>query len=73
MPPSQRQSNYVNERDFDIMYTITTSPGGRTDTADTIPHALAALVNQLTTGLPDGPAPGASPTPTATSTAAAST
>ena len=37
------------------MYTITTSPGGRTDTADTIPHALAALVNQLTTGLPDGP------------------
>ena len=41
--------------DFDIMYTITTSPGGRTDTADTIPHALAALINQLTTGLPNGP------------------
>ncbi len=37
------------------MYTITTSPGGRTDTAETIPHALAALVNQLTISMPDGP------------------
>ena len=37
------------------MYTITTSPGGRVDTAATIPDALIALAAQLTTRLPDGP------------------
>jgi hypothetical protein len=38
-----------------VMYTITTSPGGHSGTAETVPRALAALVNQLTIGLPDGP------------------
>ena len=37
------------------MYTITTTPGDRVDTADTIPDALAALASQLTAQLPDGP------------------
>ena len=37
------------------MYTITTTPGGRVDTADSIPEALAALASQLTAQLPDGP------------------
>ena len=37
------------------MYTITTTPGDRIDTADTIPDALAALASQLTTQLPAGP------------------
>jgi hypothetical protein len=37
------------------MYTITTSSGGHSGTAETVPRALAALVNQLTIGLPDGP------------------
>ena len=37
------------------MYTITTSPGGRVDTAATIPDALTALAAQLTSQLPDGP------------------
>ena len=37
------------------MYTITTSPGGRVDTAATIPDALTALAAQLTTQLPHGP------------------
>ncbi len=37
------------------MYTITTTPGDRVDTADTIPEALAALASQLTAQLPEGP------------------
>ena len=37
------------------MYTITTSPGGRVDTAATIPDALTALAAQLTSQLPHGP------------------
>ena len=37
------------------MYTISTTPGGRVDTAATIPDALAALASQLTTQLPHGP------------------
>ena len=37
------------------MYTITTTPGDRVDTAATIPDALAALAAQLTAQLPDGP------------------
>ena len=37
------------------MYTISTTPGDRVDTADTIPEALAALASQLTAQLPDGP------------------
>lgn len=37
------------------MYTITTTPGDRVDTAQTIPDALAALAAQLTAQLPDGP------------------
>ena len=37
------------------MYTITTTPGDRVDTADTIPEALAALASQLTVQLPEGP------------------
>jgi hypothetical protein len=37
------------------VYTITTTPGGRTDTAETIPQAVAALAAQLTSQLPDGP------------------
>ena len=37
------------------MYTVTTTPGDRVDTADTIPDALAALAAQLTAQLPDGP------------------
>ncbi|HZM67308.1 MAG TPA: hypothetical protein VFC16_13540 [Nakamurella sp.] len=37
------------------MYTITSTPGGRTDTAETIPQAVAALAAQLTSQLPDGP------------------
>jgi hypothetical protein len=36
------------------MYTITSTPGGRVDNADTIPDALAALASQLTAQLPDG-------------------
>jgi len=37
------------------MYTISTTPGDRVDTAATIPDALAALASQLTTRLPNGP------------------
>ena len=37
------------------MYTISTTPGDRVDTAATIPDALAALAAQLTTQLPHGP------------------
>jgi hypothetical protein len=37
------------------MYTITTTPGDRLDTAATIPEALAALASQLVAQLPDGP------------------
>jgi hypothetical protein len=37
------------------MYTISTTPGGRVDTAATIPEALAALATQLTDQLPHGP------------------
>ena len=37
------------------MYTISTNPGGRVDTAATIPDALAALAAQLTSQLPHGP------------------
>ncbi|MGS0688925.1 hypothetical protein ACVBEQ_27880 [Nakamurella sp. GG22] len=37
------------------MYTVSTTPGGRNDTADTIPNALAALAFHLTAQLPDGP------------------
>ena len=37
------------------MYTISTTPGGRVDTAATIPEALAALATQLTDQLPNGP------------------
>ena len=37
------------------MYTVNTTPGSRTDTADTIPNALSALASQLTAQLPDGP------------------
>jgi hypothetical protein len=37
------------------MYTISTTPGGRVDTATTIPEALAALAAQLTDQLPHGP------------------
>ena len=37
------------------MYTISTTPGGRVDTAATIPDALAALAAQLTDQLPNGP------------------
>ena len=37
------------------MYTISTTPGDRVDTAATIPDALAALAAQLTTHLPHGP------------------
>jgi len=37
------------------MYTISTTPGGRVDTAATIPDALAALAAQLTIQLPNGP------------------
>jgi hypothetical protein len=37
------------------MYTITTTPGDRIDTAATIPDALAALASQLTAQLPHGP------------------
>ena len=36
------------------MYTISTTPGDRVDTAATIPDALAALAAQLTTRLPRG-------------------
>jgi hypothetical protein len=36
------------------MYTISTTPGGRVDTAATIPEALAALATQLTDQLPHG-------------------
>jgi len=37
------------------MYTISTTPGDRVDTAATIPDALAALASQLTSHLPHGP------------------
>jgi hypothetical protein len=37
------------------MYTISTTPGGRVDTAPTIPDALAALAALLTHQLPNGP------------------
>lgn len=37
------------------MYTISTTPGGRDETAATIPDALAALASRLTTHLPNGP------------------
>lgn len=37
------------------MYTISTTPGGRVDTAGTISDALAALAAQLTVQLPLGP------------------
>ena len=37
------------------MYTISTTPGDRVDTAATIPDALAALAARLTTQLPRGP------------------
>lgn len=37
-----------------IMYTITTTPGDRVNTAQTIPDALAVLATQLTAQLPDG-------------------
>lgn len=37
------------------MYTVTTAPGGRFDTAETIAAALAALAAQLTDQLPHGP------------------
>ena len=37
------------------MYTITTTPSGRVETAETIPEALAALASQLTAQLPKGP------------------
>ena len=37
------------------MYTVSTTPGGRTDTADTIPDAMAAFASQLTAQLPVGP------------------
>ena len=37
------------------MYTVTTTPGDRMNTAGTIPDALAALAAQLTAQLPDGP------------------
>jgi hypothetical protein len=37
------------------MYTISTTPGDRVDTAATIPDALAALASQLTSHLPQGP------------------
>jgi len=37
------------------MYTISTTPGDRVDTAATIPDALAALAAQLTAELPNGP------------------
>lgn len=36
------------------MYTITTTPGDRLDTAATIAEVLAALASQLTAQLPDG-------------------
>ena len=36
------------------MYTISTTPGGRVDTAATIPDALAALASQLVDQLPHG-------------------
>lgn len=37
------------------MYTISTTPGGREQTAATIPGALAVLASELTARLPDGP------------------
>ena len=37
------------------MYTISTTPDGRVQAADTIPDALAALASQLTSHLPNGP------------------
>jgi hypothetical protein len=37
------------------MYTITTTPGDRLDTAVTIPEALTALASQLTAQLAEGP------------------
>ena len=37
------------------MYTVTTTPSDRVDTADAIPDTLAALAAQLTAQLPDGP------------------
>lgn len=37
------------------MYTISTTPGDRVDTAETIPDALAVLATQLTAQLPGGP------------------
>src|SRR5690242_8028370 len=36
------------------MYTISTTPGGRVDSAATIPDALAALASQLVDQLPHG-------------------
>ena len=36
------------------MYTISTTPGDRVDTAASIPDALAALASQLTDQLPHG-------------------
>ena len=36
------------------MYTISTTPGDRVDTAASIPEALAALASQLTEQLPHG-------------------
>ena len=37
------------------MYTISTTPGDRVDTAATIPDALAALASRLASHLPKGP------------------
>jgi hypothetical protein len=37
------------------VYTISTTPDGRVQTADTIPDALVVLASQLTTQLPNGP------------------
>ena len=55
------------------MYTISTTPGGRIDTAETIPDALAALATHSPSSCPTARSPGASPTPPAPSTAATST
>src|SRR5664279_4555081 len=53
--PGPGASSTRHTKEFDVMYTITSTPGGRTDTAETIPQAVAALAAQLTSQLPDGP------------------
>jgi hypothetical protein len=52
--PSHERRPQAHDKDVP-MYTISTTPGDRVDTAATIPDALAALASQLTSHLPHGP------------------